>query len=86
MTKKPFLYNKAFTNIKSNFMFHEDLVKILPKLINHKGILNVGGKSQSIYSFAKKNNPKVKKIKANKKINLPSNQTMNLSKLKKIIG
>ena len=86
MTKKPFLHNKAFTNIKSNFMFHEDLVKILPKLINHKGILNVGGKSQSIYSFAKKNNPKVKKIKANKKINLPSNQTMNLSKLKKIIG
>ena len=86
MTKKPFLYNIAFTNIKSNFMFHEDLVKILPKLINHKGILNVGGKSQSIYSFAKKNNPKVKKIKANKKINLPSNQTMNLSKLKKIIG
>jgi len=86
MTKKPFLYNKAFTNIKSNFMFHEDLVKILPKLINHKGILNVGGKSQSIYSFAKKNNPKVKKIKANKKINLPSNQTMSLSKLKKIIG
>tara|TARA_Y100000994_G_scaffold10605_1_gene8490 strand:+ start:363 stop:1067 length:705 start_codon:yes stop_codon:yes gene_type:complete len=86
MTKKPFLYNKAFTNIKSNFMFHEDLVKILPKLINHKGILNVGGKSQSIYSFAKKNNPKVKKIKANKKINLPSNQTMNLDKLKKIIG
>lgn len=86
MTKKPFLYNKAFTNIKSNFMFHEDLIKILPKLIHHKGILNVGGKSQSIYSFAKKNNPKVKKIKANKKINLPSNQTMNLSKLKKIIG
>ena len=85
MTKKPFLYNKAFTNIKSNFMFHEDLVKILPKLINHKGILNIGGKSQSIYSFAKKNNTKVKKIKANKKINLPSNQTMNLSKLKKII-
>ena len=86
MTKKPFLYKKAFTNIKSNFMFHEDLVKILPKLINHKGILNVGGKSQSIYSFAKRNNSKVKKIKANKKINLPSNQTMNLSKLKKIIG
>ena len=86
MTKKPFLYEKAFTNIKSNFMFHEDLVKILPKLINHKGILNVGGKSQSIYSFAKRNNSKVKKIKANKKINLPSNQTMNLDKLKKIIG
>ena len=86
MTKKPFLYNKAYTNIKSNFMFHGDLVKILPKIINRKGILNVGGKSQSVYSFAKKSNPKVKKIKAKKKNNLPLNQTMNLSKLKKIIG
>ena len=68
MTKKPFLYNKAFTNIKSNFMFHEDLVKILPKLINHKGILNVGGKSQSIYSFAKKIIQKLKKLKLIKKL------------------
>ena len=86
MTEKPFLYNKAYTNIKSNFMFHEDLAKILPKIINRKGVLNVGGKSQSVYSFAKKSNSKVKKIKAKKKNNLPLNQTMNLSKLKKIIG
>ncbi len=86
MTEKPFLYNKAYTNIKSNFMFHEDLAKILPKIINHKGVLNIGGKSQSVYSFAKKSNPIVKKIKAKKKNKLPLNQTMNLSKLKKIIG
>ena len=31
------------------------------------------------------NNPKVKKIKAIKSLNYPLNQTMNLSKLKKII-
>ena len=36
MTEKPFNHKKAFTNLKSNFMFHEDLVKILPKLINKK--------------------------------------------------
>ena len=54
MTEKPFLHQKAYTNIKSNFLFHEDLVKILPKILNQKGILNVGGKAQSIYSFAKK--------------------------------
>ena len=66
-------------------MFHEELVKILPKIINKKGILNVGGKSQSVYSFAKKFNLNVKKIKAKKKSNLPLNQTMNLSKLKKIM-
>jgi len=85
MTEKPFLHKKAYSNLKSNFMFHEELVKILPKIINQKGILNVGGKSQSVFSFAKKNNPKVKKIKAKKNLTLPLNQTMNLLKLKKII-
>ena len=84
MTEKPFLHKKAYSNLKSNFMFHEDLVKILPKILNQKGILNVGGKSQSVYSFAKSNYKKVKKINANKKTKLPLNQTMNLSKLKKI--
>ena len=85
MTEKPFLYKKAYSNLKSNFMFHEELVKILPKIINEKGILNVGGKSQSVYSFAKKNNSNVKKIKAKKSLAFPLNQTMNLAKLKKII-
>tara|TARA_B100000965_G_scaffold104313_1_gene85892 strand:- start:21 stop:725 length:705 start_codon:yes stop_codon:yes gene_type:complete len=85
MTEKPFLHKKAFSNLKSNFMFHEDLAKILPKIIKQKGILNVGGKSQSVYSFAKKSNSKVKKIRAKKISSFPLNQTMNLSRLKKII-
>jgi len=85
MTEKPFLHKKAYSNLKSNFMFHEDLVKILPKIINQKGILNVGGKSQSVYSFAKKNNKNVKKSKAKKNLSLPLNQTMSLAKLKKIL-
>ena len=85
MTEKPFVHKKAYSNLKSNFMFHEDLVKILPKIIKQKGILNVGGKSQSVFSFAKNYNSKVKKIKAKKSSNLPLNQTMKLAKLKKIV-
>jgi dTDP-4-dehydrorhamnose reductase len=85
MTEKPFTHNKAYSNLKSNFMFHEDLVKILPKIINKKGVLNIGGKSQSIYSFAKKYNKDVKKIKVKKKSAIPLNQTMNLIKLKSIL-
>ena len=85
MTAKPFAYKKAFYDLKSNFMFHEDLVKILPKVLNKKGIINIGGKSQSVYSFAKRYNQKIKKIKTNNKNKLPLNQTMNLDKLKKII-
>ena len=85
MSEKPFLHNKAFSNLKTNFMFHEDLVKILPKLINKKGIINIGGPSQSVFSFVKKNNPNVKKIFANKNYKFPLNQTMNLAKLREIL-
>ena len=85
MTEKPFKFLKAYTNLKSNFLFHEDLVKMLPKLINQTGVINVGGKSQSIYSFAKAFNKKVKGIKSPKMNKLPLNQTMNLKKLKKIL-
>jgi dTDP-4-dehydrorhamnose reductase len=85
MTAKPFTYKKAFSDLMSNFMFHEDLVKILPKVLNEKGILNIGGKSQSVYSFAKKYNKKIINTKTNNKNTLPLNQTMNLNKLKKII-
>jgi len=84
MTEKPFAYKNAYTNLKSNFMFHEDLVSILPKLLNKKGIINVGGKSQSIYDFVKKTNPNIKKSKAKKDKKMPLNQTMNVSKLKSV--
>ena len=85
MTESPFIHKKAYTNLKSNFMFHEDLVKILPKIISYKGILNVGGKAQSVFSFAKLHNKKVKKIKLSIKDKLPFNQTMNTSVLKRLI-
>ena len=85
MTEKPFLYKKAFSNLKTNYMFHEDLVKMLPKLINRKGIINVGGKTQSVYSFARSQDKTIKKIKAKKNNLMPLNQTMNLTKLKKLL-
>jgi len=40
----------------------------------------------SVFQFAKKFNKKIIKIKTNIKNKLPLNQTMNLSKLKKILG
>ena len=85
MTEKPFAHDTAFTNLKTNFMFHEDLVEMLPKIINETGIINIGGKSQSVYNFVKKYNKSVKKSKLKKDPKLPLNQTMNLSKLKKYL-
>ncbi len=85
MTEKPFIYKKAFTNLRTNFMYHEDLVEILPKIINQKGIINVGGPAKSVYQFAKKFNKNVKKVKYNKN-KLPLNQTFNVNKLKKLLS
>ena len=41
MTEKPFPYKKAYSNLISNFMYHEDLINILPKIIKKKGIINI---------------------------------------------
>ena len=84
MTEKPFVHKLAYTNLKTNFMFHEDLAKVFFKLINKKGIINVGGRSQSVYKFANRFNNKVKKAKLKKGL-LPLNSTMNIRKFKKII-
>ena len=83
MCEKPFLHKFAFDDVKANFIFHEEIVKIIPKILDKTGVLNVGGKIQSIYSFAKKTNKDVKK-KSGKKL-LPKNVSMNIGKLNKIM-
>ena len=85
MTEKPFAHVSAFTNLITNFIYHEEFVKYLPKLIKMRGIINVGGKKQSVYNFAKKQNESLKKAKAKNSDKLPLKQTMNLKLLKSIL-
>ena len=87
MTEKPFVHKKAFVNVITNFMYHENVIPILFKVLNKKGILNLGGKTNSVYNFAKKDNKNIKKIylKNNKKKGMPFNSSMNLRKLSLII-
>ena len=86
MTEKPFVHKHAFKDVFLNFMFHNHLANNLLKLIDLKGILNIGGKSQTVYNFAKKYNRRIKKISAKKILgkNYPLKQSMNISKFKKI--
>jgi len=88
MTEKPFIHKKAFYNVKTNFIFQEQVAEILFKILNCKGIINVGGNTQTVYEFAKKFNDNVKKmyLKKNKKYNFPLNPSMNIKKLKKILN
>ena len=87
MTEKPFIHKKAFANVKTSFVYHDKVAQILFKLLNKRGIINVGGRAQYIYDFAKKENEKVKKIYQNKRLKarLPFDSTINIKKLEKII-
>ena len=87
MTEKPFIHKKAFSDVEMNFMFHESLAKNLLKLIDKKGIINVGGKKQLVINFAKKYNKNIEKISA-KEIygkSFPLKPSMNVNLYKKLI-
>jgi len=84
MCERPFLHDHAFYDIKTNFMFQDEVAKIIPKILNKKGIINIGGKIQSVYDFAKKTKKDV--IRSSGKKIFPPNPSMNISKLKKILS
>ena len=87
MTEKPFVHKFAFDDLITNFIFHDEVVKLIPKLLKIKGIINLGGPVQSVYKFAKRYNPKIKSITSKKLLNkkIPTNHSMDINKLKNLI-
>jgi dTDP-4-dehydrorhamnose reductase len=86
MTEKPFIHKKAFDDVETNFMYHIEFAKKLLKLIDYKGIINVGGPTMKVYDFAKKTNRKVIPI-SSKEIfgkKFPKKQSMNIQKYLKL--
>ena len=58
MTEKPFVHKKAFVDLITNFTFHEDIIKIFPKLLKKRGILTLEEK-QNLYIDLPKNLTKI---------------------------
>ena len=86
MTEYPFIHDKAFTDAKMNFMYREEVIKILPYLIDEYGIINVGSDiTESLFSFAKKTKKDVKPISVKNIKNFPKNSSINIDKLKETI-
>ena len=85
--RKTFIHKKAFSDVFLNFIFQEEIAKVLPKIIEKKGIINVGGPIKTVYKFAKKFNPLVQKIsfKQIKDVTFKKNMSMNVSKFGKIL-
>ena len=53
MTERPFVHKYAFKNVRSNFIYHDEFAKTFIKKIQ-KGTINMGGKAQTIFQFAKR--------------------------------
>ena len=83
MTEKPFIHKSAFANVKTNFIYHDDFIKIFLKILNKKGIFNIGGKAQTVYQFAKTENKSIRKIFS--KGELPFKIDMDLKKISKYL-
>jgi len=81
MTEKPFVHKSALVNVKANFIFQDEIADVIFKIINKKGILNIGGKIQSIYDFAIKHGDAKKSFL---KKGFPKNPSMNIEKFQKI--
>jgi dTDP-4-dehydrorhamnose reductase len=87
MSDDNFPHSRAFTDYNTCFLKKSDAAKITLKLLSKKGIINVGGKIQSAYNFAKKLNPKIKKTRINSEIKqlIGTDTSMNTNKLKRLI-
>ena len=82
MTEKPFIHRYAYKNVYTNFIYHEEFVKLFLKIIDKKGVFNLGGNKNSIYNFAKKENKLIKtKLSRGE---FPKRLDMNLNKFKSL--
>jgi dTDP-4-dehydrorhamnose reductase len=86
MTEDIYPHNVAYTNYITSFLKKSDAAKIILKLIDKKGIINIGGKKSSAYNFAKKYNKEIKKriMPKNKQYLIGHNTSLNIKKLKSL--
>ena len=83
-----FLGDKYFyIDVKRSLLFDEDAAKITLKLLDNFGTINVGYEPKSIYDCTKEYNPNVGKISLNEvsDIKLPSNTSVNVDKMNKLL-
>ncbi len=85
MTEFPFVHKKAIKGAKTSFLFNRDVAKLIPFLLNEKGIINVGGKRRDIYEFAKRFNNKIDYVSLDKLKNYAKDSSLNNSKLINIL-
>jgi dTDP-4-dehydrorhamnose reductase len=87
MNRKPFPHPKALIDMRKSLMYIEDAAKVTLQLLDETGIINVGGKSQSVYDFVKETNPDIQPITLSEisDVNMATDCTMDTTKMNKVI-
>ncbi len=86
ITDFPFVHKKAIKGAISSFIYNKSVSKIIPYLLDEKGIINVGGKKRDIFDFAKKfSDSKILPINLKKIKKFPKNSSININRFKKIL-
>lgn len=87
MTEKPFVHSHAIADCKKSMIYIEDSAEICLKILDQTGIINLGGPATTPYDFVKVDNKNISKIymKDIKDVNMASDSTMNIDKLKKVL-
>jgi dTDP-4-dehydrorhamnose reductase len=84
----PFEYDGAYINQIGNFDYVNEVAKIMVDLIEGEadGVYNVGTKLKTMYDLAKKTKPDVMPINEKFHYTMPSDVSMDLTKLRKFMG
>jgi len=73
--------------MRKSLIYIDDAAKITLKLLDETGIINVGGKSQSVYEFVKETNPDIEPITLSdvSDVNMATDCTMDTTKMEEIL-
>jgi dTDP-4-dehydrorhamnose reductase len=88
MAQVPYPHSKALVDMKKSLLPNDDVAKIIFKLLEQKGTINIGGEPDTVYNHVKKINPNIGKISLNdiNDTNMPKDITMDITKMKKILN
>tara|TARA_B100000965_G_scaffold400010_1_gene421132 strand:+ start:2813 stop:3544 length:732 start_codon:yes stop_codon:yes gene_type:complete len=86
ITDYPFVHKSAITGAFTSFIYNKDVAKVIPYILDEKGVINIGGKKREIFEFAKNfGNKKIKKVSLSKIKNFPKDSSINIKKFIKIL-
>jgi dTDP-4-dehydrorhamnose reductase len=87
MCERPFPHPKALVDMVKSPIYVDQVANIILKLIDEVGVINIGGKAQSVFDFVKKDNPNIDKITLSEigDVSMATNCSMNIDKLKTLM-